>query len=689
MTNIVCPNCNAVTPSLSNCIACNAFIGGLVEQRDLRPVNQPSFWQRLVSFLGRLFGSEDVSEWNDGPVDIDPHLLRHCARNSEQGIHHLTCSPGQEELAVIAKVTNLSEFKREPGVRVVTAIGPTTDDPTYLVTARITAGEADVRRLACIDNVKTLKAVRRVRPFLEHTRDDVFEPRAVTRSVAASNDGRGVIIGIVDFGLDLIHRNLRNADGSTRVLAVWDQAGSPRDDSDRHPYGYGRLISKATTDRILTSPSLLEDGDYYTLLGYRPSPDSVFDSGSHGTYVADIATGNGNGSSCSGIAPDADIVFVDLSTSDTPLQDPRAVGNTFGDSIHLLEAVKFIFDYAGDRPCVVNLSVGTNGGPHNGSTPVEEALDRLVREQANRAVVVAAGNSFEERIHAMGRVDQDKTVDLGWRIPRFDSTSNELEVWYPREDEFDVDILDPDGELVMSAKPGKRQIKCDDKHGLLILVNRKGDRSTRLNSINVFFERTLRDGVWTVRLKGQQVKNGRFHAWIERDERGQSRFVESVDEQYLVGGDYTLGSIACGKDTIVVGSYDAHDSDLQLADSSSSGPTADGREKPELSAPGEGVLAAQSGTGVLRHRQSGTSLAAAVVSGTVALMLAEAHDPDGPKPPMDLDIDQIRKILIRTARPATSEPWDPRFGYGRVSAAEAVKQVAELRRGKSQSARGD
>src|SRR6185295_17905655 len=115
-------------------------------------------------------------------------------------------------------------------------------------------------------------------------------------------------------------------------------------------------------------------------------------------------------------------------------------------------------------------------------------------------------------------------------------------------------------------------------------------------------------------------------AWIERDQGGQSRFVKSKDKSYEVSNECSLSSIACGRETIVVGSYDAHESDLPLSEFSSSGPTRDKREQPTLSAPGEQVLAAQSRTLVLRHRQSGTSISAAVVTGAVALMLSEARE---------------------------------------------------------------
>jgi hypothetical protein len=93
----------------------------------------------------------------------------------------------------------------------------------------------------------------------------------------------------------------------------------------------------------------------------------------------------------------------------------EVAGSEFGDSVQLLEAVKFLFEVAGERPCVVNISLGTNGGPHDGSSLVEQGIDLLIQEQPGRAVVIAAANSFDDGILAAGVVPQGGTVDLSWR----------------------------------------------------------------------------------------------------------------------------------------------------------------------------------------------------------------------------------------------------------------------------------
>ncbi|MGH9841132.1 MAG: S8 family serine peptidase, partial [Blastocatellia bacterium] len=332
------------------------------------------------------------------------------------------------------------------------------------------------------------------------------------------------------------------------------------------------------------------------------------------------------------------------------------------------------------RPCVINVSLGTNGGPHDGSSLVEMAIDRLVTEAPNRAVVIAAGNSYDEDIHATGNVPLGEFVDLKWRIPKNDPTSNELEVWYSGQDEFTVEVIGPQKNLVATISPGKRWELAVNDQGILSVINRLNDPNNGDNLINVFFERGLPGGVWTLRLYGKKVNDGRFHAWIERDEGGQARFVRPSDKSYNIDNECTLGSIACGKETIVVGSYNAHKKHLPLSPNTSSGPTRDDKErqdhqrKPDLCAPGELVLAAHSRTLFLRRRQSGTSMAAPVVTGVIALMLAEARNRE-----ISLDAGTLRKILIETAQNdlPNRNSWDPRHGHGRVSAI-AVSRVAEM-----------
>ena len=467
------------------------------------------------------------------------------------------------------------------------------------------------------------------------------------------------MIGIIDYGCDFAHLNFRNPDGTTRVEALWDQSGTLDAQSTVQ---YGRVHSKAAID------SALKSADPYGALGYNPDPGH---EGMHGTHVMDIAAGSGGGSGVLGVAPKATIIFVHLSTNDIPWTGEASLTTKLGDSVHLVEALEWILRAAGRRPCAINVSLGTNGGPHDGSTPFEQALDALVAAGPNRAVVIAAANSYSDQIHAMGTVKQDDSVDLNWVIPTTGSGPNEMEIWYNGADEFIVEILDDRGMSFGSVGLGSSaRIKEDNGQTLVFISHRKADPLNRDNAIGIFLEASLQHKSWTVRLHGKAIAGaGDFHAWIERNDAAQTMLKgpEAV-------ASHTLGSLSCGYRSIVVSSYDAHYPSTPISWFSSAGPTRDGRNKPEISAPGQDVIAACSATGTGVMRKSGTSMAAPAVTGAIAIMLSEAQAAGS-----TMSADAIRQAVIASARrlpPPTGAAWDARYGHGRISTADLIKHVA-------------
>jgi subtilisin family serine protease len=592
--------------------------------------------------------------------EMDPHLQRLVAlrRHGERKLP--SASTGPDEVAVVAKVTDVDAWEGLSEVRIGARLGVAEADGTTIVTGRIPVSR--IEHVRSQPFVRSLKAARPIAPTLNRTVLEIGADAAHLPSTARGNGGARAIVGIVDFGCDFAHQNLRDSSGQSRVRAIWNQSGAPASDS---PFGFGRLHRKASIDAALVKT------DPYIALGYGPAKDRPGEPpGTHGTHVTDIAAGNGRGSGTAGVAPNAPIMFVELASSDIPWEGPDVVGHTFGDSVQLLEAVRFIFDEAGQTPCVVNLSLGTNGGPHDGTTLVEQGLDRLVRERPNRAVVLAASNSFADGIHAAGTVSQGGTIDLGWMIPNNDGTSNEMEVWHAGTDRFTLELIAPDGTSVAVVGPGQNASRTFDNRVVLFIANRLNDPNNGDNLINLFLEPELPAGRWTVRLRGDVVTSGGFHAWIERDDQGQSSFVPPLDNSH------TLGSVSCGHETIVVASYDAHKPTTPLSFFSSAGPTRDGRQKPEICAPGHAVMAAHSRTRTGVTSKSGTSMAAPAVTGVVALMLSEAAARG-----RDLTIAEIRDIIRRTARPHPEQGGaasNPRTGAGRISASAAVQAVIAL-----------
>ena len=682
MTNVICPKCHSVVPPWHSCLNCYTSLAGGSELATDSAVSfseSPPLTKDEAPFgITSRMASQVISGMAS---QIDPNLFKWIQRR-DHGFRKLqSAAQPLDQLGVIARVKEIETLEAIPGVEIATRIKPIADDdPTWIVTALIPL--KDIEQIRAQDFVVSLKASQRIRPSVETTVREIGARKPEPPGELLADGGRNVIVGIVDFGMDFMHRNFRlpGVDGASRILALWDQTATAGEGTPA-PFGYGRVHTKEKIDAAL----LQKEKHPYKALGYGPPPDSMFLTGAHGTYVADVAAGNGKGSGSPGVAPNADIVFVEISTKGVPSSQDDVVGNTLGDTKQLVDAVKFIFDFAEERgqPCVINLSLGTNGGPHDGRTLVEMAIDRLVSEAPNRAVVIAASNLSGKKLHVRGKVDADpnKPTEIKWRIFSNDSTINELEIWYSKDDKFDVEVVKPNEITKINVEFGEKASCSVGEKSTMVVVNRKNDPNDEDNTINVFFEREIMPGTWTLRLRGASVSpgGGGFHAWIERDEAGQSRFEQSATSEF--DNECTLGSIACGEKSIVVGAYDARDLLLKASDSSGRGPTRKGGLKPEVSAPGQDILAAHSGTLVQRHRESGTSMAAPAVTGVVALMLAEAMDKEIP-----LHIDTTRKILIDTARQNPPEPadagtdkkWDAQYGYGRVSASEAVAAVSKL-----------
>ncbi|MBC8427822.1 S8 family peptidase [bacterium] len=592
---------------------------------------------------------------------IDPRLQRLLERRDRGITTEATVSTSVGEIAVIAKVSDLDAWNGMSEVQIGAEVG-STPDGNRLVTARIPLSRLEYVRQQSF--VISLKPGQYLRPALSATVEEIRSRKDLLPGESAGNQGEGVVVGIIDYGCDFAHQNFRNDDGSTRLLAIWNQGGRS---SSSSPFGYGREYNQEEINQAL------QESEPYDALGYHvPTDEELAGPGTHGTHVMDIAAGNEHGTGTSGVAPKADLIFVELST--IPLGTVGELLETnFGHSIRLMEAIRYIFDKAGNRPCVVNFSLATNGGPHDGSNLAEQAIDAMVNEAPNRAAVIAAANSFADGIHAAGTVPNNGFIDLHWDIRFLDFTFNELEIWYGAGNQFRLEILLPNGDSIGSVDLGtSAELEDDQGNTLIFISHRQADPNNGDNVIGIFHEPNsgLPKGMWTLRLHGVQVTDGSFHAWIERDDRGPSQFAPPHDNSH------TLGSISCGQKSIVVGSYDAHKPNTPLSYFSSSGPTRDGRHKPEISAPGHAVWAAHSRTGDEETRKSGTSMAAPAVAGVVALMLAEARARG-----LNLTTGQIRDILTKTTRkdpPDSCGSWHPRYGTGRVDASAAIKEVQAM-----------
>ncbi len=559
-----------------------------------------------------------------------------------------------------------------------------------LATVRI----ADVPKLAEHPAVLGIELAETLRAPRPKTGDAaVTAPSPQLRRVEGE-DGEGVLIGIVDVqGFDFAHEDFLDAKGNTRFVEIWDQGGvhRPSPGKPKEPFDYG---SKLTATHFAAA---LREAKKRGLSATAYEPQSSMEPGSHGTHVASIAAGN------RGVCPKAEIVAVLLSLGKQD-EDRR---QSFYDSTRLADAIDYLVRFADGKkkPISINVSLGTNGHAHDGSSAINRWIDSALTVPG-RAVCVAAGNAGQEkaesdqdlgfilgRIHTSGRITaRGLTADIDWLVMGtglHDVSENELEIWYSPADRFAVQVKPPGptSKWTEVIGPGdfieNRQLSDGT---FLSIYNELYYPSNGANYIAVyltpFWSRTavkgIAAGTWRVRLIGEEVRDGRYDGWIERDDPvrvgGGSNYwafpsflaeASNVDRS-------SISSLACGHNVVAVANLDEHFEKINI--SSSQGPTRDGRSKPEIAAPGTDIVAAggfMDPEGKAWIQMTGTSMASPYVAGVVGLMLA--RNPS-------LTAAQIVGIIQRTALPLPGADyiWRDDAGYGRIRPSACLDEVAAL-----------
>ena len=437
-----------------------------------------------------------------------------------------------------------------------------------------------------------------------------------------------VVFGIIDFGFDFTHPDFIKND-KTRFEKIWIQA----DRYEENKFGYGRIISKAQINEALL------DEFPFKKLGYHPGKSDLFGNGTHGTHVLGIACGNGAVAQKS-FAPNVEILAVDMGTNLV-----NGCNLSLGDSVKLIEGIDFLLTEAGDRPIVINMSLGGHGDAHTGETVVEQAIDHVLATRKGTAIVQSTGNYHQANVHTYGDIKNNQKIKIPWMFKKYDRTPNEMEIWYHGHDILSVNVYDDNHKILLSSTPFKDELILKDGDEVGICLHRCKEPNTGKNQINILVNGKLNSKFWTIELVGNKVKNGRYHCYIERDDGGQSIFLPTIANKT-----HTTNSICNSKYSIVVGAYNQNDDAKPILSFSSSGPTVDGRMKPEVVAPGFKIRSSCSSSSKENRAsnkltsKSGSSMAAPYVASLVMKILEKEPQ---------LDIISIRKKLFKACDAAS------------------------------------
>jgi subtilisin family serine protease len=485
---------------------------------------------------------------------------------------------------------------------------------TRTVVDDVATGVVELNRLDEIAALDSVVKVESSRPLDSELDVSLPEVRAdLVHTGPPGCRGTGVIVGVIDSGIDFTHECFRGVGGESRITAIWDQGLDPTsNESSPTGFAYGVEYTKAAIDEALAA------SDPFSVVRHKDGDSRA----GHGTHVAGIAAGDGsvegNGQPAFtfvGMAPEANIIMVANSV----------ITEAFGDSASTLDAVAYIFDTASSlrKPVVINLSQGDNLGPHDGTSLLERGIDNLLGGPG-RAMVKSAGNAASDRIHASGSVASGETETVPFEVPPDDTTTDALDIWYPGADRFDVTILAPDGNSTDMVNPDTTTTFDLPNGNRVFVVSLLNDPNNNDNRIFIQLlpdsSPTVQQGTWAFTLHGTSVSDGRFDAWIERGPP-IPRFVGPQ-----LDSSRTISVPGTSREVISVASYITKGPGVgNISDFSSRGPTRDGRRQPQIAAPGQYVMSARApniSIGNDRyHLLPGTSMAAPHVTGIVALML--------------------------------------------------------------------
>ena len=455
------------------------------------------------------------------------------------------------------------------------------------------------------------------------------------KNTPLSLTGRGVFVAVIDTGIDIFHPDFMNEDGNTKIYELWDQTipGTPP-----QPFVNGNLYTREDINEALHT----ENG--------RLTFESRDDSG-HGTHVASICAGR------NGVASGAELIVVKL--GDTSKQG-------FPRTTQLMTALQYVIDTASriKRPVAINISYGHNYGDHRGNSLLETFISQIAG-QWKCAVCIGTGNEGNSGRHKQGKIKAQNEKIL-FNIAPFEQNLN-LQIWKDFADEFQIALTSPSGTTYEIAdQQGKTQYAY--KNTTLYVYNGYPTPYNVRQELYFSFipmeENYIESGQWKIQISPKNIKNGEYQMWlpVSAGSNQETRFLEPDKE-------FTLTIPSTARNVISVGAYDVKY--LAYADFSGRGDEKFCVDKPDLVAPGVGILAATPGGG--ESIRSGTSMATPFVTGSAALLMEwgikKGNDPY-------LYGERMKAYLHRGARKMNGFDNYPNdeIGYGRLCVAESLYQ---------------
>ncbi|MCI8494849.1 MAG: S8 family peptidase [Lachnospiraceae bacterium] len=408
--------------------------------------------------------------------------------------------------------------------------------------------------------------------------------------------GKGVIVAILDSGIDYSHPDFCNVDGSTRILALYDET----------------LNREFTSEEINQALKAESEQERFRIVPSR-------DTSGHGTHVAGIAAGNGraSGGVNQGVAYESPLLVVKLGTADP---------NGFPRTTQLMRGLDYVVNKSLElqMPMAVNISFGNSYGSHSGTA----LLETYINDMSNywkTLISVGTGNEGAARGHTSGILQQGKEQEIELGVGSYE-TALSLQIWKSYVDEYDILLVHPSGKSIGPI----RQIQGPQRFVLgrteILLYYGEPSPYNLYQEMYIDFlpaQSYIDDGVWRVVLVPERIVRGNYDLWLP----GQTVLNQGTGFLYPVE-ETTLTIPSTAEKVVSVAAYDARYN--QLAEFSGRGFTRQTNQvKPDLAAPGVAIRSAAPGGGYAVR--SGTSMATPFVTGSAALLMqwgiVEGNDP--------------------------------------------------------------
>lgn len=428
--------------------------------------------------------------------------------------------------------------------------------------------------------------------------------------------GRGVIVGLIDTGIDYLNKEFIREDGTSKILSLWDQNyvdASPQrpvsiSQDDFIPYQGKIFTNQQINEAILASKN---NQDPYQIV---PSKDTR----GHGTKAASIIGAKGYDPDVKGIADDCDFIVVKLFEStnfkramiQNGIQNPPATYN----SSEVVAALQYLRHQQAllDRPLVIYLGVGTNFGSHDGSSIMEAYVTSLTYTNG-LCIVSGVGNQGAASGHASGfisGVDQKSTQQL--RIPK-ELKSLSFGIWIQRPNRASLNIISPTGE---STNIIKSKINSTERYNFVftntqVLVRFFTPEYYSGHDLIYIDFLNIKPGIWTFELIGEYITDGKYNIWIPPYETLPENLVFLTPDNLT-----TLQKPSTAINTITVAYLGA---DGSINSASGKGFSSNNIINPDLSTIGEGIITTS--VGGSKTTFSGSSAATAVIVAASALLL--------------------------------------------------------------------